>query len=219
MVATTLRAAMPNTCICEWNWNYFFWMLETLTPAIAVGVAVWGATSWRRQQRTTKRAEIAGQTLVATQRFVSAMEYVASPALMKFGKGETSVPSEYKGESAEERAVELREHRARMLGKDLDHRWEQIKPDEQNFHTSWELARVYLPPPATEVLKRIWLKRADIASSQVTVVDTVHYGRTDEPLAAAARERAFGAKVRDEVVALRDEALAAIGPLARLDEG
>ncbi|HST56287.1 MAG TPA: hypothetical protein VLJ42_10420 [Solirubrobacteraceae bacterium] len=203
---------MPTTCF-EW-FNYSLWLVESMTPAFAVIVAVFGARSWRAQQRATKRAEVAGQAHVATLRLCDALEHVISPWSTNLP---TPQPPVAPGGAPEEPEIARREHRAQVMEKEIEQRWIQIQAHETSFRIAWELTMVYVPD-AVATLSAIWSKRMDIWSNQLNAADAIRYGWEAEPFAVEAKKKGFANQtLRSELNVLCNAAVTTLGPLARME--
>jgi len=205
--ATTLRAAMPNTCICQWNWSFFFWAIGTLTPTIAVGAAIWGATSWRRQQRATKRSEIAAEALTATLRLLAELDDVVAPVyLVRATEDQPSddTPSEPRNAEADERALEA----------DLTNRLVRFKPTERTFADAQTLARIHLEREVCTLLDEIAELTPSIWGTQFAFIsrlrDATHAATFDEDALQRCKE------VEAQIEVLRKKAVAVLSEIAQL---
>ncbi|MDX2092497.1 MAG: hypothetical protein SFX73_31830 [Kofleriaceae bacterium] len=172
---------------------------DSITAAAAVfgvGWAVHAARSelskWRTEKLATKRAEVAGEALVAALDLLDAM------------KLPTSVLSavQYGGD---ERPYET------ALATETQARWTAIAPSINAFIRARQAAQVYLDKPEADLLQRVWDERARIRASQHTYLATPpHDGREKF------WNGGWGAEADARLDGLRDQLLAHMRPLAHL---
>lgn len=173
------------------------WLSALASAASAIAAAVTSLRTmrelgrWREQKSETKRAEVAGEVLVATLRFLTAVSGTASI----FGKH---------GEDDEKQTG---------FRKEVAERWAATSDISNAFIKAWELAETYLPDAVNDLLGRVWQEKASLAASQMTFFQIVGH-----PMAAEFFNQGFGSDPEKRLAALRDEARRVLRPLAQLAE-
>lgn len=147
---------------------------------------------WREQQQLVRRAEVGGEVLVATIRFLDGL-HAATSLVISGGSGEEDPSDEHKiaRESAQEQ-------------------WRAIGPISNEFVRDWAHAETYLPETVGDLLKRVWDLRMEIWASQTTFFAT--------PLGRGAEffNRGWGSGPRKEIDALQGEARKLLRPIAQM---
>lgn len=159
---------------------------------------------WRTERSATKRAEVAGEALVATIRFTDGLKQIASPFVVG------SAPAEGEPEAVGERERETQD--AEWLGAVLTERWEAFKPFATRFVDAWELAQVYLPDDVSELMREMWKARSAINATQNTYVMMLRQHHHEPKL----YEGALGLHLEKELDELCERARKLLRPLAQL---
>lgn len=138
-----------------------------------------------------KRAQVAGEGLVAILRYLRALEATADVAMW-------AAPAE----AADDSKVSV-EHTMR---------WQLLEPVEEEFRRGWIGVETFLPDDCTEVMEAIWKERNAIRANQMTWLAVYR-----QPGGGVTFfERGFGSVPTKAIVALRTLAKAVFRPIAQL---
>lgn len=195
-------------------------MSEWIAPVVSIvgavlstatfGYGVWKGSrelnKWRVERAGLKRAEVAGETLVAIIQFTGALKVIRSPFFMR------SEESFEHAEAVDE--YEKREREAKRLSEDLSARWNGFEPISNRFVNAWEQAQVYLPESVSQLMDRVWKLRSRIRASQDTHVRMMRQSHFEQEI----YDDAFGAKHDKTLDGMLDEAKDLLRPLAQLSE-
>jgi hypothetical protein len=160
---------------------------------------------WKRERHVLKRAEVAGEVLVSSLRFLTGLQQIASPWIT--GEG----PPDAEPEPTSERDRSKRD--AEALGHILSNRWEQFSATSTAFVDAWERAEVYLPENVIALLEEVWKARASIHSNQHMHVMMGRQGHADR---YDFFEAGFGTDIRKSLDDLRNRVKGILRPLAQM---
>lgn len=146
----------------------------------------------RDDRRSTKRAEVAGEVLVASLRYLTSL----NPVVSVFASA-----SLHTDDSSDEHA---------HLRRDTEQRWASAGDAWNAFIRAWELAETYLPENVHQLLERINDLRASIKAAQHT------YLATPSGHNAEFFQQGWGRVPQEKIDAIRREARALLRPLAQL---
>lgn len=184
-------------------------VVGALTSVATLGFTVWKGSAelraWRTQRAATKRAEVAGEAAVAVVRFAGGLRQMTSAGYFTEEGGRPADASAPISES---------ESNAREVSNELTARWRAFDPISQSFVDAWQLAKVYLPTEAVDLMDQLWDARHHIEASQDMYVRMMRRDQYSEEI----DYDAFGSRPATKVDALRDQALALLRPLAQLDD-
>lgn len=173
--------------------------ITAVTALAGLGFAVWKAerelNRWRREKRETKHAEVAGEVLVTTLRFLTTLENA------------TSILMPAQGIDEEDDAF-FRAEVGRRGGK--------IDAVTDEFIKAWQLAETYLPDQVNKLLARVWDERGTIISSQQVYAGLPQGSRGGQFIDMF--KDGFGPTAKNRVVTLRTEAREILRPLAQLTD-
>jgi hypothetical protein len=162
---------------------------------------------WREEKRDTKRAEVAGEALVAIVRFTTELKSIRSP--FSFSTDEPAPPV------AETERQKFRRDEVGLRAM-LEERWKAFAATANQFVDAWEKAQVYLKPEAVAVFDSLWKAKAGVWAGQHTSLLMMRQGSAPSE---SIWERGFGDEIDQELEQLRSEALLKLGPVARLSDG
>ena len=169
-------------------------VVSALAAWFGIGRGTKEMARWREQQRTVKHAEVAGETLVATIRFLDGL--VAVTSLMIAGAPEGTDPND---EHAVARAV-------------AQERWTSLASVSNEFTRAWAHAETCLPEPVSEFLKRVWELRSEIWAGQATFF-AVPLGKGTQFF-----DRGWGSGPDKKIEALQAEARTVLRHLAQMTD-
>jgi hypothetical protein len=174
--------------------------ITAVTALGGFGFAVWKAgrelDRWRREKREVKHAEVAGEVLVTTLRFLTTLENATSILMPANGiDNDTDV----------------------VFRTEVARRCKMIDDVTDEFIKAWQLAETYLPDNINELLVRVWDERGTIVSSQ-QVYSGLPRGSREGQFADMYKD-GFGPTAKNRVVTLRAEARETLRPLAQLTDG
>jgi hypothetical protein len=171
--------------------------IGAITAACAALFAIWKTTvelkRWRVERRVTKQAEVAGEVLATTLRFLSDVKANTSMAIRT---------TDAAGEAGQA------EHERFALA--IESRWTQLRPTHDRFMEAWAKAETYLSDEVNKVLERISDEQRSIWSAQVTSIGLPR---------GSAREiwaDGFGSAPQTRLDELRDEVRKLLRPIAQL---
>jgi hypothetical protein len=150
-----------------------------------------GVSARLRQLAEERRSQVAGETLVATFRYVRALEATAESVLWAIP---ADTPKEARGKV---------EHTLR---------WQLLDPVEEEFRRAWISAETYLPDLAMDVLEAIWEERNEIRANQLTHISMLGQDFRDSTFL----KRGFGPVPKKNLVELRTRAKKVLRPIAQL---
>jgi hypothetical protein len=146
----------------------------------------------REDRRSTKRAEVAGEVLVSSLRYLTSL----NPVVSVFAS-----PSQDTDDPHNEYA---------HLRRDTQERWASTGDAWNALIRAWELAETYLPDYVHQLLERINDVRATIGAAQHTYLATPR-GHNAEFF-----QEGWGRVPQAKIDAIRSEARALLRPLAQL---
>lgn len=165
----------------------------------------------RDEVRRAKRAEVAADLAVATQRFLVSMQMVTAP----FVRGADAKPS-------------LRDDAAEHLRR----RWDEAAPTTRAFLDAWTIAKIFLPDDVERLCLDIWRYRAEVMTGHDTWLEQLGRLVLDEEGRRAARgddkqqkeereavQRSIGMLAMQRAAELSERALAVLRPYAQLHPG
>jgi hypothetical protein len=140
----------PEVASFDPSWvSAFAGLIAASTGAFLARRATKELDRWRTQQRETKKAAVAGEVLVASLRFLTAV--ASTTNLVVRGQLAAHDPND--------------EHKGMREASEAD--WNAIADISNEFIKVWELAETYLPEDVAELLEEIWEVRSDLQASQM----------------------------------------------------
>lgn len=146
---------------------------------------------WREEKRDVKRAEIAGEVLVASLRFLSGLETIVSNFRLQVDEDEATSPYAFEDEVAK--------------------RWVRFSETEKKFREAWQLAETYLPDEVSQLLENVSQESNNIWASQKTHF-AVPAGSASESF-----DMGFGSKPKVRLKDLRSKCRQTLRPIAQLE--
>lgn len=149
---------------------------------------------WRAERRDMKRAEVAGEALVASLQFLDGLSSLVS--IIRTRSKTTEEAGDIEGRAAWQTEIERR--------------WASFATISNRFVDAFHLAEAYLSDEANGILKRIWEERASIKASQAT------YFATPGRAADEFFRDGFGTAPERRLAELREECRRILRPIAQL---
>ena len=191
------------------DWAHYVAPLVSVTGALVsvVGVAftVWKGSKelerWRITQRETKRAEVAGDVLVAALTFLTELGGIVSPwYFAPPGQSAASTTRQEENQGAEE---------------ECKRRWQNFAVTQEAFLKAWRLAETYLDDGAREVLEELWTTKSSIYASQDAYFRAIRRGW---PMTEQTYCQAFGEDRQRNLDEIREKARSVFRRLVLLDQ-
>ena len=148
----------------------------------------------RNEKRIVKRAEVAGEVMVATLRYLTALDSVVSI----YSNAQKEPDDDPRDEHAPMRGV-------------TNKLWISIGDVSNAFIRAWELAETYLPRTVDELLQGIWQLRAEIRAGQHTFF-AVPLGQGSEFF-----KQGWGKMPEAAIKQVREKAHKLLRPIAQLE--
>lgn len=194
--------------MCIYDWlvsasaaNFGALLTGVGTVGLAIGAVV-QLRAWRKQQVVTRKAEVAGESLVVAIRLFQALDLV------------TSVIIDTPEDAIEEAGPQRKSYRQR---RDFTHRMQVTKDDLERFFQMKNKAEVYLPAEVNEALDELWKEwisvKVDIGL-HLNFLDMISPPVADN---MRAYDNSYGrlGKERREALQLKIKGL--LSPIARLE--
>lgn len=164
-------------------------VVATITGVVAAAFAIWKTTVELKRWRTERPAQVAGEVLVATLRFLSELRGNTTPTIRPID--EAVVPE---GVSDAERF-----HRA------VETRWANFRLVSDRFDEAWAKAETHLPDEVSTLLEEVSDAQRSIWAAQVTSIGSRR----------SSFDEGFGSGPQKRIEDLRKKVRTVIRPLAR----
>lgn len=200
--------------MCSWDleaWEKLASIVGDVATAAGIAATIIFAPKqlrqWRDERRSTKRAEVAGEGLVAIIRFTTELSGIRSPFFFSNDAGQEHDDSERL----------RREREADSLEKMLAERWQAFAATSNQFMEAWEKAQVYLAPDVVALFDAVWKIRAETRAAQRTYLLMMRQGDKSDDV----WNRAFTGVEKgldQDLEKARDDAMRLLRPVAHLAE-